>query len=179
MNTTKEAITTAFIKLYMQKPYEKITIKELCQKAPVARTTFYEYYENLAQLKAEIEDRTIQGILELADQTCDENITNIDLTKYFLNVFTYIKENWSVNEAFLVKQPNYEYIEKWKKALKYHLKCRFPQKVTIPNYDLIAEVIASGVIGAYIYWMKHPEQVEPSKINEISVKALNALMDII
>ncbi len=33
MNTTQEALKAAFIKLYTKKPYEKITIKELCLAA--------------------------------------------------------------------------------------------------------------------------------------------------
>ena len=32
-----------------------MNVKELCVQTPVARTTFYEYYDNLGTLKAEIE----------------------------------------------------------------------------------------------------------------------------
>lgn len=47
MNNTKAAIHDAFLKLYRSKPYEKISVKELCATAHVARTTFYSYYDNL------------------------------------------------------------------------------------------------------------------------------------
>lgn len=179
MNTTQEALKASFIKLYTKKPYEKITIKELCLAAPAARTTFYEYYQNLAELKADIEDSLIGGILKLTDNNCLSAMEPVDLTGYFSKVLCYIKENWDVNYAFLVKQPNYEYMEKWKAAIKYHFKCRFPEKVNISNYNMIAEVIASGIIGAYVYWMKHPDEVDAAKLNQITVNALNALTKII
>ena len=179
MNETKEAIKQAFIKLYNLKPYEKINIKELCLEAPVARTTFYEYYENLGDLKAEIEDDLIDGILDMAKEKSNGNLENIDLEDYFGAVLAYIKGNWDVNYAFLVKQPNFAYISKWKEAIKYHFKLRFPSKTGIPNYGLIADVIASAVIGAYTYWMQHPDEMDAEKINEISVKAMGLLPKII
>lgn len=55
----------------------------------------------------------------------------------------------------------------------------FSRKIAIPNYNVIVEVIASGVIGVYVYWMKHPEEVDSSKISELSAKVLNTLMNII
>lgn len=56
MNSTKRAIQTTFIDLYRKKSYDQMNVKELCVQTPVARTTFYEYYDNLGTLKAEIED---------------------------------------------------------------------------------------------------------------------------
>ena len=179
MNETREAIKKAFVKLYSHKSYEKINIKEICLEAPVARTTFYEYYENLGELKTEIEDELIAGILKIAENMCNGNLENINLEDYFAAVLVYIKSNWDVNYAFLVKQPNFDYISKWKEAIKYHFKLRFPSKTGIPNYGLIADVIASAVIGAYTYWMQHPDEMDAKKINEISVKAMGLLPDIL
>lgn len=175
---TKKAIQASFIKIYNKKSYDRMSIKEICLNAPVARTTFYEYYDNIAQLKEDIEDNLIHGILELDDNNCMTYADETDVTQYFANVLLYIKRNWDANYALLVAQPDYEYIEKWKSAIKYHLKLRFPDKTDIPNYNVIVEVIASGVIGAYVYWMKHPDEVDAVKICKISVKALNMLTDI-
>ncbi len=62
MNDTKQAIHTAFISLYRKHSFNQISVKELCIQTPVARTTFYSYYNNLAELKDEIEDELIEGI---------------------------------------------------------------------------------------------------------------------
>ncbi len=46
MNDTKQAIHTAFISLYRKHSFNQISVKELCIQTPVARTTFYSYYNN-------------------------------------------------------------------------------------------------------------------------------------
>ncbi|MCD7842055.1 MAG: hypothetical protein LUG56_06245 [Lachnospiraceae bacterium] len=38
---TKESITNAFLELRSRKPLEKITVKELCEKAMINKSTFY------------------------------------------------------------------------------------------------------------------------------------------
>lgn len=45
MNDTKQAIQRTFIALYRKQSFDKMSVKELCVQTPVARTTFYEYYD--------------------------------------------------------------------------------------------------------------------------------------
>jgi AcrR family transcriptional regulator len=42
----QDAIKNAFIRVYRKKGMNGITVKSLCQEVPIARTTFYAYYEN-------------------------------------------------------------------------------------------------------------------------------------
>ena len=179
MNDTKQAIQSTFIALYRRYSFDKISVKELCVQTPVARTTFYEYYDNLGTLKAEIEDNLIGGILEIAKATADGNFVGMNLNVFFSQTLDYIKSHWDENYAFLVAQSNLTYIAKWKKAIKYHFKLRFPEKVFVPNHGLIMEVIASAVIGAYTYWMEHPDEVDTQKLADISVQMLSAAEQII
>ena len=41
---TKKALADAFLALLSEKPFEEITINELCDKADVRRATFYKHY---------------------------------------------------------------------------------------------------------------------------------------
>ena len=179
MNDTKQAIQRTFIALYRRHSFDRISVKELCVQTPVARTTFYEYYDNLGTLKAEIEDDLIGGILEIAKATAEGNFAGMDLNVFFSRTLDYIKSHWEENYAFLVAQPNLAYIAKWKKAIKYHFKLRFSEKVSVPNHGLIMEVIASAVIGAYTYWMEHPDEVDTQKLADISVQILSSVEQII
>jgi len=158
MNDTKQAIQSAFIALYRKWSFDKISVKELCVQTPVARTTFYEYYDNLGTLKAEIEDDLIGGILEIAKATAEGNFARMDLNVFFSRTLDYIKSHWEENYAFLL---------------------RFSEKVSVPNHGLIMEVIASAVIGAYTYWMEHPDEVDTQKLADISVQMLSAAEQII
>lgn len=81
----------------------------------------------------------------------------------------------AIQTAFLVAQPNLAYTAKWKDAIKYHFKLRFPEKTAVPNRGLIMEVIASAVIGAYTYWMEHPDEVDTQKLADISAQMLSSV----
>lgn len=48
------------------------------------------------------------------------------------------------------------------------------RKNSIPNYDVISETIASGVIGAYSYWLKILKKLDVDKLNEIVVSILDS-----
>ena len=60
-----------------------MNVKELCVQTPVARTTFYEYYDNLGTLKAEIEDELIGGILKIAKATAGGSFVEMNLNVFF------------------------------------------------------------------------------------------------
>lgn len=61
---TIEGIKEAFESLICEKAYEKITVKELCDKARINKKTFYHYYETLDALLAEMQAELSTGFLE-------------------------------------------------------------------------------------------------------------------
>ncbi len=179
MNNTKQAIHTAFIELYQKRSFDKISVKELCIQAHVARTTFYSYYNNIAELKEEIEDELIDGILEIAKYSIDDSPDKADMTDFFSKTLNYINLHRDENYAFLIVQPDFSYITKWKDAIKYHLTLRFPGRDSMINYGLIFEVIASAIISAYTYWMEHPDEVDIQELTDISIQMLSAIGQIL
>ena len=59
---TKTAIHNTFLELRSKKPLEKITIKELCEKAQINKSTFYSHYKDIYELLDEIEEQVYQEI---------------------------------------------------------------------------------------------------------------------
>ena len=47
---TKLLFRTALIELMQEKPFHKITVKEICEQADLNRTTFYLHYSDQTQL---------------------------------------------------------------------------------------------------------------------------------
>lgn len=47
---TKRAIRSAFAELIKEKPMEKITVKEIAERAEINKTTFYAHYETVYDL---------------------------------------------------------------------------------------------------------------------------------
>lgn len=60
---TIQGIKSAFEELICEKEYEKITVKELCDKAQINKKTFYHYYETLDALLSEMQAELSAGFL--------------------------------------------------------------------------------------------------------------------
>lgn len=60
---TKQVIRESFVKLRSQKPVEKITVLELCEMAEINRATFYKYYRDIYDLKAQCEQEMIEALI--------------------------------------------------------------------------------------------------------------------
>lgn len=177
--TTKEAIQKEFMRIYIQKDYTCITVKELCVNTPVARTTFYSYYQNIDEVKEDIEIKLISGITQIASNISNGDMPKMDFSIFLTKTMDYIKLQWEELFAFLIIQPNIRFIQMWKKAIKRHFWLRFPQKREMPNYELIAETIASGIIGAYTYWLENPEKVNIEKLNQIVLSIMDSTLELI
>ena len=59
---TENAIKNAFIQLRSKKPLEKITIKELCEKAYIHKSTFYSHYQDIYDLADTMETEVVKNI---------------------------------------------------------------------------------------------------------------------
>lgn len=61
---TRRAIQKAFIELLREKPVEKITVKEIAERAEINKTTFYAHYETLDALTDQMEHQTVRMVTE-------------------------------------------------------------------------------------------------------------------
>lgn len=61
---TIKGIKASFEELICEKDYERITVKELCERAEINKKTFYHYYETLDHLLKEMQEELSSGFLE-------------------------------------------------------------------------------------------------------------------
>ena len=71
-NATAERIYSSFITLAMQKPWEDITVKEICAGANITRGTFYRYFDDTNDLMDQIRGTLIK-YLQNAYRAAEEN----------------------------------------------------------------------------------------------------------
>lgn len=60
---TKNSIINAFIELRAKKEIEKITVKELCEKAMINKSTFYSHYTDIYDLSEHLENQIANEII--------------------------------------------------------------------------------------------------------------------
>lgn len=61
---TKSSIINAFLQLRSAKDLEKISVKELCAKADINKSTFYTHYQDIYDLSEQLEHQVAADILE-------------------------------------------------------------------------------------------------------------------
>lgn len=87
---TKLALSTAFKKLLLKKPFSKITISELIRECNVNRKTFYYHFEDIYAL--------LKWTLE---QEAFDVVKRFDLTKDSQDAFLYVIDYIEQNSFFL------------------------------------------------------------------------------
>ncbi|MDR1796003.1 MAG: TetR/AcrR family transcriptional regulator [Clostridiales Family XIII bacterium] len=77
---TKAALREAFIGLLKQRPWEKITVTEICAAADVSRGTFYLHFKDPRDLLDHIEDgmlATLEKSMRARAEVTDENAAGV------------------------------------------------------------------------------------------------------
>lgn len=170
------SLQNALISLNQHRAINTITVKDLCQQAHVARSTFYSYYDNVMQLQEEIEDNLLYQLLQLNDNLKKMPVgEDADFT-FLQNVFEFMQQNKQVFYAFLIAAPNVQFISKWKEAIKYHFWERFFRNMSQKNERLILEAIASQAITMYAFWLQNPYEVDIDSLNKLILKVLEVLI---
>lgn len=171
---TQRKIQYAFMELYSSMEIHKISIQMICKKVGIARTTFYNYYFDIYELLESIEDEFIEHLKSL-----NRTFEHFDFRiykepskqpfNYFYVTFEYIKENGFYFRALLSK--NGQFIYKWKKIIKDDFRKKYNyEKISLNNMELVLEMIASGVIGSYTYWVNNLNDITIPEISEVLFK---------
>ncbi len=64
MNYRKEAIAEAFLQLLDERPFDKITVKDIVERCGVNRNTFYYHFQDIPSLLEEILKNRIDTLVE-------------------------------------------------------------------------------------------------------------------
>lgn len=160
---TKDRIRDAFFDLYAQKKIERISIKEITDKAQLNRGTFYVYYKDIYDLLEKTEDELITELIsklrDLIPRLLREE--NIDS---FLPPLVFYQRYSKFLKVLLGANGDPNFIHKIKTILKKTLR-ELLQKVQISeieNMDYVMEFISSGQLGIISHWLAN-DMVLPVK----------------
>jgi hypothetical protein len=111
---TASLMDEALLLLLEKKPFEYITVKEVCEKAGVNRSTFYLHYETMADLVSECLQNATVGMQKRFDwgnsfkqinfQSCPLDELNLITPKYLKPYLEFVEENKKLFLA-VINQP--------------------------------------------------------------------------
>lgn len=149
---TRKNLIDAFWCLYCENRIEKITVKEITQKAGYNRGTFYEYFTDVYDILEQIEESLIPTLNELPPITiANENMgMPIDI---FMKLY---EENSKYYSVLLGDNGDPAFVSKLKNSTKPILKQAFSENHGLDpiELDFILEYVLSAMIGIMSYWFK-------------------------
>lgn len=155
-DATREAFATAFLSLLRKKTIDKITVRELAQAAGYNRTTFYNYFTDVYQLYAYIEDYVFAHIKD----RIKDNMRHIDRELQFIRTFTQIYDEWKEPIAVLLAGAgNDRFIGRLKEQLiqYWRVELQFPAGDIRREYAL--DFYLSAVLSVISRWLKNQQDL--------------------
>ena len=151
---TKEKIKDAFFELYATKKIERISIKEITEKANLNRGTFYVYYKDIYDLLEKTEDELISELMEKIRGIVVMILRDEDIGP-FLPPLEFYQRYHKILRSLLGPNGDPNFIHKLKKIIKSLLKevFRKEQLPHVKNLEYVMEYISSAQIGIISYWL--------------------------
>ena len=151
---TLREIRKAFLSLAAEKPLERITVKELCDRALINKATFYAHYENMDSLIEQMEDEFVQEL------TRDIDYADLFFSDPEQFIATLLHRFWEMPEgAVLLSSPRYlSLISMLLEALRRSIYKARPEIKSIPGIDMALTYAVMGFTG--VITMHNRESIE-------------------
>lgn len=181
----------AFIRLLQAKDFEYISVKEICEKAGVNRSTFYLHYETIADLLEETTEYILSSFLSKFDRSPETFLSQIQTApleelvlieeKFLTPYLAFIAENKSVLRAAF-RNPDCLKCNTQFVNIKKHILIPILKRFNVPEdeQNYFISYYMSGITAIIKEWLdggcKEPiEKIE--KIIKNCVQTQNALVD--
>lgn len=162
---TAERMDAAFLELLEEKDFAYITVKEICARAGVNRSTFYLHYETIADLLAESAQHIIDEFMAYMPQDSAAHVSRLHdcpleelyfMTPAYLTPYlTYIKEHRRVFRA-AVEQASVLRMQDAYRQLNRHVLTPILDRYQVPRADqtYLMRFFISGLMAIIDEWVQ-------------------------
>lgn len=156
---TRTKLRETFWQLYLEKPIEKISVREIVEKAHYNRSTFYEYYSDIYAVLEEIEEALFDALFHDKNQLIlDSQLSFDELIYDFAQNY---KRYQKYLEVLLGEHGDPFFLDKTKEHLKSLLRplVILADFIVPDNREYFLEYFTNGLIGMVMYWQKHDSKL--------------------
>ncbi len=165
---TKDKIRNAFFELYAEKKIDRISIKEITDKAQLNRGTFYVYYKDIYDLLDKTEDELIGELVVKLRELIPRILREENLDQFFPPLEFYQRYSKFL-KILLGANGDPNFIHKIKTILKKTLRemLKNEQIPEVENMEYIMEFISSGQIGIISHWLSQDLALPINELGEM------------
>lgn len=143
----------------------KISVRELCERADLNRSTFYAHYSEPKELLEEVEAALLDATREHLQKIGAEN--DIGAHRYLLSFLIYIKENDKPFRTLLIDAGDPEFRSKFmqQSIIQFveNLNISFPKD----QEQYIYSYILNGSTGVIIQWMRSDYSIDENALVDL------------
>jgi AcrR family transcriptional regulator len=153
---TKRQIREALEALMTEKPIEKITVKELAQRADIDRKTFYLHYDSIGNLMEELQKQLLEQIRDVLSQY-DLLSPDFDALSLFRQFNAIIAQNSAFYRKMMEADRYGFFFHHLKDTMRDLLRRRHGHETDIISPVKMAvyiEYSVGGILAVYVAWLR-------------------------
>ena len=164
---TRRALRDALIELLADKPLARITVRELCERADVNRSTFYAHYPDLDSLLRDIEEDTIDWVNGTLQQLLERPDPD-SVGRVIEHVCRYIADNRSHLRVLMSPQADLRFQQQLLGLIYGRIDLATQLQGTDPQEaEMRMHFAVSGSIGLLQHWLAAEPTVSPETVARI------------
>ncbi len=169
---TQHILKESLKELLEERPIERITVKEICEKADINRGTFYSHYVDQYDLYDTVVEELILGALKYLGDVMDYDPH--DTLNAAIKVYKYVKENHKVTRSLLNGRAYLgasDYESTFNKVV-YRVYLGEIRK-NIPNpklLDMVYQFVANANLTLIKHWLNTGMTESPEEMASIAMK---------
>ena len=164
---TRRALRDALIELLADKPLARITVRELCERADVNRSTFYAHYPDLDSLLRDIEEDTIDWVNGTLQQLLERPDPD-SVGRVIEHVCRYIADNRSHLRVLMSPQADLRFKQQLLGLIYGRIDLATQLQGTDPQEaQMRMHFAVSGSIGLLQHWLAAEPTVSPETVARI------------
>lgn len=163
---TNRMLRTALLELLDEKPYPKITVSDIVERADLSRSTFYVHFDTKEDLLASFVDNILD---EFFDILSSRNFSNPDVhadIEINISIFRLWKDNAAITQ--LVQATDIDHImmrsltKAWLRNYEEHIADKRPHTAPVLS-DYINRYLACSYFGILRHWIDEGMQ-QPAEL---------------
>lgn len=167
---TRANLTAAFWGLYLVKPIEKITIREITDRAGYNRATFYLYFRDVYDLLEQLEEEVLGQVRALVENRLLRAET-LDFSEHMGFIIELAQRFEGFMPHLIATDPTFGVRLK---AIIAPLLDRFilsDERLEPREQNVLREYYLSGILGAMNAWMAEDDRMPIGRLIELIVAA--------
>lgn len=167
---TKKNLADAFWTLYCTTRIEKISVKEITQKAGYNRSTFYVYFKDVYDVLEFIENSLIPSLDELPPISIGSTHRGMRMDAFF----TLYEKNSQYYSVLLGDKGDPAFAGKLKNTIKPLIMQELTSGLELDQKELdyVLEYTLSAMIGVMSYWFTQAERPTFDKMHKLIYKLM-------